>query len=119
MLAALFVAASACSSCSHRTPDTVHTESETDREHRIEALLKDYERKIQELDEKVRTATGTLPEELERSLKDLNKKHQEAATQLEELRTTTNRSWKDVNAHLQISLAELKQSFDKVSEQLK
>src|SRR5512147_504720 len=84
-------------SCGVLTPDTVHTEKQSDREQRIDSLLKDYDRRIKTLSTKIDAASGTAREELGRSLDDLKKKHQEATRKLEDLRNATNRSWKNVN----------------------
>ncbi len=119
LLAMLFAIASGLFSCRMRTPDTVHTEPQSEREQKIETLLKDYEQKIKELDTKADVAGGTLREELDRSLRDLKQKHQEAVRKLEDLRAATNRTWKDVNAQLQITLDELKKALDRTREQAK
>jgi hypothetical protein len=105
------------SSCGITTPDTVHTESQTDREQRIGSLLKDYEKKIKELNAKTNAVSGAAREELSRALEDLKKKHGDAADGLEDLRASTNRSWKRVNADLQITLDELKKALDRAREQ--
>jgi anion-transporting ArsA/GET3 family ATPase len=107
------------SSCGVLTPDTVHTEREWDREERIDSLLKDYDRRIKELSAKIDARSGTVNEELERSLDDLKKKHREATGKLEDLRNATNTQWKSVNAELQVTLDQLKKAFDRTREQAK
>jgi septal ring factor EnvC (AmiA/AmiB activator) len=116
LLAFLLGAAPLLSSCRVITPDTVHTERESEREQRIDSLLKDYDRKITALSSKI-DASGSANEDVRRSLDDLKKKQQEATRKLEDLRNAPNRSWKDVNAELQIILDELKKAFDRTREQ--
>ncbi len=105
-------------SCTAGTPDTVRTEPQSERENKIGALIKDYERKIRDLDAKAGSGAGTSQKEIRRSLDDLKKQHQEASRTLEELRNATNRAWKDVNARLQTELEDLKKAYDRTREQM-
>lgn len=102
-------------SCGGRhTPDTVHTAKQSEREKRIEDLLQEYRKRIDELNMRTAQASESAHAELRTALEDLRKKHQEAAERLQKLRDATNTAWGDVNDELQGSLDRLKQALDRV-----
>ena len=103
-------------SCGTGTPDTVRTEPQSVREQRIETLLNEYAQRIKVLDAKAHETAESLRQETERSLGDLKKTHEDAVRQLEELRESTNRAWRNKNEQLQVTLDELKKAYDRTRE---
>jgi ArsR family metal-binding transcriptional regulator len=118
MFMALFLPAFFFGCAGRHTPDTVHTLKETERENRIEELLREYRNRIDEFKTRSDAASASVRQEMKKALENLKKTHQEASERLEELRSATNTAWGDVNDELQASLDRLKQSLNLMREAL-
>jgi gas vesicle protein len=101
-------------SCSgHRTPETVHTLKQSERENRIDDLLKEYHARIDELDRRSAAAADDVRKRTDEAVKELKRDHREAAERLEQLRESANSAWGDANTRLQESLDRLKNALDR------
>jgi len=99
--------------CAGRTPDTVHTEKQSSRESRIDALLQDIRRRLDAVNASVERSGEIGRAEVKSAIDELNQNHREAAEKLQKLRDSTNTTWGGVNDELQQSLDRLKQTYER------
>jgi DNA anti-recombination protein RmuC len=86
--------------------------SRADQEMRSESVLEDYKASLDELDQRMQSAAGSMREELNRAVDDTKHKHRKAAEQVERLRKSTNEARGETNKTLQRSVDELQKALE-------
>ena len=104
--------------CASRTPDTVHTEKQSAREARIDALLQDVRRRLDAVNATAERSGEIGRAEVKAAIDELNRNHREAMEKLQKLRDATNTTWGGVNDELQRSLDRLKQAYERTKNVL-
>lgn len=80
---------------------------------KMAAQLKEWDDKIQELEEKARTTKAEASSELSQRIEDLRKRRKAAQDKLKELREASEDAWKDIRKGAQKSWKEMQKALDR------
>lgn len=85
----------------------------------MEARLKDYDKKLDELQAGADKMSKEARAELEQQMAELRKKRIEAGKELEKLRSASGKAWDDMKAGLDLALDEMEKAYQRAASRFK